>query len=197
MCGGPDATPLPGRAEEDEERVVLIDDRDVEIGTAGKMEAHRTGELHRAFSVFIFNGSGEMLLQRRAAGKYHSGGRWANSCCGHPRPGEHTRRAARRRLREEMGLVCELRAVTAFVYRAGVGDGLVENEYDHVFVGWTDSDPDPDPAEADRWCWMPLIEVRRSVGREPERYAAWFAPALQHLLTAGIPERLEIRSVEG
>jgi isopentenyl-diphosphate delta-isomerase len=170
------------------ERVVLVDAHDAEVGTAGKLEAHRSGRLHRAFSVFVFNRAGEMLLQRRAADKYHSPGRWSNACCGHPRPGEDTRSAARRRLQEEMGIDCALTPVTAFTYCADVGEGLVENEYDHVFVGWTDTDPRPDPAEADAWCWVPVAEVRRSLKREPERYSAWFALALRGLFAQGIPD---------
>jgi isopentenyl-diphosphate delta-isomerase len=170
------------------ERVVLVDADDAEVGTTGKLEAHRTGELHRAFSVFVFDSAGAMLLQRRAAGKYHSAGRWSNASCGHPRPGEDTRSAARRRLREEMGIDCALIPVAAFSYRAEVGGGLIENEYDHVFVGWTDTEPRPDPLEADAWCWAPIGDVRRNLQRDPERYSAWFAIALRHLLARGVPE---------
>src|SRR5689334_7965348 len=112
------------------ERVVLVDERDREVGTMPKLAAHAEGALHRAFSVFVLNAAGELLLQRRAAAKYHCGGLWTNSCCGHPRPGEPVADAARRRLREEMGFDCELASVGSFVYRAEVGGGLVEHEYD-------------------------------------------------------------------
>jgi isopentenyl-diphosphate delta-isomerase len=180
--------PVKDRREPAGERVVLVDESDAEIGTAGKLEAHRSGELHRAFSVFVFNPAGKLLLQRRAAGKYHSAGRWSNTCCGHPRPGEDTQSAAQRRLHEEMGFDCALGEVTAFTYRAEVSGGLIENEYDHVFVGWSHSDPLPDPAEADAWCWMSMDCVRQSVRSDPGRYSAWFPIALQHLLVRGIPE---------
>ncbi|HEX7957304.1 MAG TPA: isopentenyl-diphosphate Delta-isomerase, partial [Pyrinomonadaceae bacterium] len=117
------------------EQLILVDADDRELGAGEKLEVHRAGALHRAFSVFVFDGRGRLLMQRRAAGKYHSGGLWSNTACGHPRPGEATRAAARRRLREEMGLDCELSAAFEFVYRAELGDSLVEHEYDHVFVG--------------------------------------------------------------
>lgn len=164
------------------ERVVLVNADDAEVGTAEKLEAHRMGHLHRAFSVFVFDSAGAMLLQRRAAGKYHSAGRWSNACCGHPRPGEDTGSAARRRLWEEMGLDCPLTPVIAFTYRAELGEGLVENEYDHVFVGWVDGDPHPDPSEADAWCWAPIGDLQWYLRRHPERFSAWFAIALGHLL---------------
>jgi len=135
------------------ERVVLVDERDREVGTAPKLAAHEDGALHRAFSVFVLNGHGELLLQRRADTKYHSAGLWTNTCCGHPRPGEPVAAAARRRLREEMGFDCEPAPAGTFVYRAEVG-GLVEHEYDHVFVGRHETDPLPDPAEVSEWRWQ-------------------------------------------
>src|SRR5918997_6672888 len=117
------------------EQVILVDEADREVGTGSKLEAHREGALHRAFSVFVFDRRGRLLLQKRAAGKYHSGGLWSNTCCGHPRPGEATAEAARRRLREEMNFDCELRAAFEFLYRAQFTNKLIEHEYDHVFVG--------------------------------------------------------------
>lgn len=123
MFGGLEVACIRDRGAPMSERVVLVDVDDAEVVTAGKLEAHRTGQLHRAFSVFVFDPAGAMLLQRRAAGKYDSAGRWSNACCGHPRPGEDTRSAARRRLREEMGIDCALAPVTAFTYRAEVRSG--------------------------------------------------------------------------
>lgn len=164
------------------ERLILVDAEDREVGTAGKMEAHREGRLHRAFSVFVFDDEGRLLMQRRAAGKYHSGGLWTNTACGHPRPGEATADAARRRLREEMGIDCPLRPLFAFTYRAELDDGLVEHELDHVLAGVCPHHPDPDPAEAEGWTWADPADVRLDVERRPERYTAWFRLALGRVL---------------
>jgi isopentenyl-diphosphate delta-isomerase len=164
-----------------EEHVVLVDEMDRPIGTEGKLAAHVAGALHRAFSVFVFNTTGNLLLQRRARAKYHSGGFWANTCCGHPRPGETVHAAATRRLREEMGLRCQLRALTAFRYRADVGSGLVEHEYDHILVGHFDGAPAPDPAEVEDWRWVPLSELTGEIEDHAERFAPWFSPALGEL----------------
>ncbi|HEX5724224.1 MAG TPA: isopentenyl-diphosphate Delta-isomerase [Longimicrobiaceae bacterium] len=158
-----------------EERVVLVDEDDREVGTEEKLRAHQGGgRLHRAVSVFVLNARGEVLLQRRAAGKYHSGGQWTNTCCSHPRPGEPVAEAARRRLREEMGLECDLAPAFTFTYRADVGGGLVEHEFDHVFLGRCDGEPRPDPAEADDWRWATLDDVARDAAAHPDRYTPWF-----------------------
>lgn len=157
-----------------EERVILVDAHDVETGTAGKLHAHRAGLLHRAVSVFVFGSNGSILLQRRARGKYHSGGLWTNTCCGHPRPGEAVADAARRRLREEMGVECELREVLCFTYRADLGGGLTEHELDHVLVGTWDGTPLPDPSEVEAWRWAGHAELERRLRVAPERFTAWF-----------------------
>jgi isopentenyl-diphosphate Delta-isomerase len=167
------------------ERVILVDADDVEIGTAPKLEAHRSGVLHRAFSVFILNSAGDLLLQRRAAGKYHSPGLWSNTCCGHPRPGEDTRAAAERRLYEEMGVQCEVERLGGFTYRAQFADGLWEHEFDHVFVGVYDGEPRPDPAEVGEWRWQEMEAVREEVHRDPRAFTAWFGLALASLRSAG------------
>lgn len=171
------------------EQVVLVDSQGVEIGTAEKMHAHRYAQLHRAFSVFVFNSAGEMLLQRRAPGKYHSPGRWSNACCGHPRPGEDPLDGARRRLGEEMGLDCALTEALRFTYHADVGSDLVEHEYDHVFRGFSDAVPAPDATEADAWCWLAVEEVLNSLESQPDRYTAWFAIAIHEMLNHGMLER--------
>ena len=168
------------------ERVILVDEDDRAIGAAGKLEAHREGRLHRAFSIFVLDGRGQLLLQRRARSKYHSGGLWTNTCCGHPRPGEETEAAAHRRLREEMGFDCPLRPVFHFVYEAELDDGLREHELDHVFVGRYDSDPAPDPEEAEAWRWTSLEEVARDVERHPDEYTVWFRIALPSLIEADV-----------
>ncbi len=169
-----------------EERVVLVDEGDVELGTAEKLRAHAEGSLHRAFSVVVFNAAGQMLLQCRAAGKYHSAGLWSNACCGHPRPGEDVRQGARRRLREEMGIDCELEPLFHLRYRAEFADGLAENEYDHVFAARCDGPLRPDPAEVQAWRWVGIDDIRRDLARAPERYTAWFPLLVDRLDPAEI-----------
>jgi len=151
------------------EQLILVDARDRETGTGEKLRVHCEGLLHRAFSVFVFDRRGRLLLQKRAVGKYHSAGLWSNTACGHPRPGEETKAAAQRRLREEMSVECE---AVSFVYRAQIG-GLVEHEYDHVFVGLHEGEPAPDPLEVEGWRWIGLDELRVGLRREPERYSYW------------------------
>jgi len=163
------------------ERVILVRPDDSPIGSEEKLRAHRTGALHRAFSVFLFRPDGAVLLQRRAASKYHSGGLWSNTCCSHPLPGEATGRAAQRRLLEEMGIECDLSAAFAFVYRADVGGGLMEHEYDHVFLGSWDGAPRPDPREVAEWRWTRPEEVRRELAQRPHRFTAWFHVAWREL----------------
>jgi isopentenyl-diphosphate Delta-isomerase len=172
---------------EEEEKVVLVDPDDNPIGTAPKLQAHLEGRLHRAISVFVFNDRGEMLLQRRAESKYHSGGLWSNTCCSHPRPGEETIAAADRRLREEMGFQTPLEAAFTFLYRAELEAGLVENELDHVFVGTTDAEPMPDPREVDAWRWIDPTDLRRELAEHPETFTAWF-PIAAMLLLEGSPD---------
>jgi len=157
-----------------DEQVILVDERDRELGAGEKLRAHREGALHRAFSVFIFDGAGRLLIQKRAREKYHSAGLWSNTACGHPRPGEATREAARRRLREEMGLDCELREAFEFLYRAELDGALVEHEYDHVFVGTHEGGPRaPDPAEVEDWRWVSMSELRRGLREESHLYSYW------------------------
>lgn len=170
------------RTLEREERVILVDAEDREVGTATKMEAHERGELHRAFSVFGVNSRGEILLQRRAFTKYHGGGLWSNSCCGHPRPGESTDDAARRRLREEMDVESPLERIFSFRYRAEMAGGLIEHEIDHVFVGRVDEDPRPDPAEVEAWRWLHAAQIRSELRDRPEAYTPWFERALMGLI---------------
>lgn len=156
------------------EEVILVDENDRAAGACEKMEAHRKGLLHRAFSVFIFDRKGRLLLQRRALGKYHSGGLWTNTCCGHPRPGEDINRAAKRRLKEEMGLDCELREVFHFTYHAKLENGLTEHEYDHVFFGECDADPMPDPMEAAGWKFVDCDQLKQETRSRPGSFTAWF-----------------------
>ncbi len=164
-----------------EELVVLVDQNDREVGIAPKLLAHRQGDLHRAVSVFIVNGAGEMLLQRRAEGKYHSGGLWSNACCSHPRPGESPSSAASRRLLEEMGISCTLEHAFSFIYRAPLPDGLTEHELDHVFVGVCASDPVPDREEVEDWRWISMPALEQELADQPDRFTIWFPLALRRL----------------
>lgn len=168
------------------ERVVLVDEGDAPIGTEEKLRAHVEGRLHRAFSVFILNGRDELLLQRRARDKYHSGGLWSNACCSHPRPGETVAEAAARRLGEELGLACELMPAFAFRYHVRVGNGLFEHEYDHVLIGRHDGPPAPDAAEVETWRWAGIDEVLAERARDPDAFTPWFGLALDGLLARGL-----------
>jgi isopentenyl-diphosphate delta-isomerase len=162
-----------------DEQLILVDERDRELGIGEKLQTHLAGALHRAFSVFIFDRRGRLLLQKRAAGKYHSAGLWSNTACGHPRPGEVTAEAARRRLREEMGFECELREAFEFLYRAEVAGALVEHEYDHVFVGTHEAEPAPDPSEVEDWRWVEMGDLRRGLSEEPQLYSYWLKVAVE------------------
>jgi isopentenyl-diphosphate delta-isomerase len=153
--------------------VILVDEYDNEIGTMPKMEAHLKGKLHRAFSVFIFNAEGDLLLQQRAAHKYHSGSKWTNTCCSHPRPGEDTLTSAHRRLEEEMGMRCELKYGFSFTYHAIVDQSLSENEYDHVFFGITNELPVPDPEEAMSFRYVKMDVLAGDLIRHPAEYTEW------------------------
>ena len=157
------------------EEVILVDEADTPLGKMEKIEAHRKALLHRAFSVFIFNSKGEMLLQRRAAGKYHSPGLWTNACCSHPRPGEETLAAASRRLKEELGIATTLTKLFDFTYRSAYDTGLTEFEFDHVFVGiYDDRDIQPDPAEVSDFCFRSSDDIQTDLQRSPAKYTTWF-----------------------
>lgn len=155
-------------------QVILVDAKDRQTGTMGKMEAHEKGLLHRAFSVFIFNTKGEMLLQQRALRKYHSGGLWTNACCSHPNPGEETLVAAQRRMKEELGMVTNLEKVFDFVYKAETDNGLTEHEYDHVFTGEYEGNIDFNKEEVMDFCYKNIHEIRHSLQSHPKKYTAWF-----------------------
>ena len=177
-----DHTPAQVEPNASEERVVLVDEQDRELGTAPKLQAHRDGALHRAVSVFLFNSKGEVLLQRRADSKYHSGGLWSNACCSHPRSGESPEVAASRRLEEEMGISVPLDFAFHFTYRCSFPGGLSEHEYDHVFVGRTDADPLPDSREVSGWRWEPVDDVAAELTSSPERFTAWFREPFEELV---------------
>ena len=156
------------------EEVILVDDSDKPLGVMEKMEAHRRALLHRAFSVFIFNSAGEMLLQRRALSKYHSGGLWTNACCSHPRPDEETCEAARRRLSEELGFAVPLEKIFDFTYRSEFDNGLTEYEFDHVYIGYYDQRVYPNPEEVSEYRWLSLEAVQGELAAFPSTYTSWF-----------------------
>lgn len=138
------------------------------------MQAHREGKLHRAISIFIFNSKGELLLQQRAAGKYHSSLLWTNTTCSHPRPGESVIDAATRRLQEEMGMACQLKEAFTFIYRAELDHGLTEHELDHVFTGQCDDEPKANPEEVERWKYISIPDLEKQITTHPEDFTEWF-----------------------
>lgn len=173
---------MPRADSADPPPVILVDEDDCQLGTAEKLDVHRTGALHRAVSVFAFDAEGSLLLQRRAAGKYHSGGLWSNTACTHPRPGESTADAARRCVREEMGVECRtLEPAFAFIYEAQVGPSLIEHEYDHVFVARVTDRPEPSADEVDAWRAISMSDALAEVRDVPAEFSAWYPLALARL----------------
>jgi isopentenyl-diphosphate delta-isomerase len=172
------ANPTPG------DSVLLVDENDRPLGWAPKLEAHLDGgRLHRAFSVFVFDAAGRMLLQRRAAGKYHFGGLWTNACCSHPGDGRTVAEFARDRLRHEFGFDVPLEELFSFVYRAhDPASGLTEHEFDHVLVGRFDGEPAPNPEEIESWEWVHRATLLRDVEQSPGRYTPWFKIVLHRVL---------------
>ncbi|WP_228852228.1 isopentenyl-diphosphate Delta-isomerase [Aegicerativicinus sediminis] len=157
-----------------EELVILVNEQDEKIGLMPKMEAHEKGLLHRAFSVFVFNNKGQLLLQQRAKTKYHSPGLWTNTCCSHQRDGETNVEAGKRRLMEEMGFTTELTDSQSFIYKAPFDNGLTEHEYDHILTGMYNDEPAINPEEVESWKWMSLHDVKQDMNLNPEIYTVWF-----------------------
>jgi isopentenyl-diphosphate delta-isomerase len=162
--------------------IITVDDNDRETGVMDKLEAHKKGILHRAFSLFVVNNDGQLLLQKRAAGKYHSGGLWSNSCCSHGVPGESLDTTVHVRLCFEMGFDCPVKKLFTFRYETQFDNGLVENEIDHVYVGHYNGDPEPDPNEVDDWKWMDMKTLIQDIGNNPDRYTYWFREAIPRLI---------------
>ncbi len=156
------------------EKVILVDKNNKKIGVEEKIKAHKEGKLHRAFSIFIFNSKGELLIQQRAKTKYHSKGLWSNTTCSHPKPNETYHQAVHRRLKEEMGFDCKLQKLFCFRYNLGLKKGLIENEYNCVFIGKFDREPKPNPKEVMNYKWISIKELKRDTIKNPNKYAAWF-----------------------
>ena len=163
-----------------EEKVILVDKNDNQVGLMPKLEAHEKGVLHRAFSIFIFNSKYELLLQRRASSKYHSGGLWTNTCCSHPREGEDILDAANRRLDEEMGIKTSLRKVYDFIYKAELDNQLTEHEFDHVFYGVFDNDPILNEDEAEDFKWVDMETLNNDIIKNEDNYTVWFKIAFEY-----------------
>lgn len=164
------------------EHVVLVNEQDQQIGIMEKMAAHIVPRLHRAFSIFIFNSKGELLLQQRALSKYHSPGLWTNTCCSHPCDGETLAQATSRRLMEEMGMHCDMHEVFTFIYKAPVGLGLIEHEFDHVWFGKTDEVPQINTEEVASWKYMRLEDLQADIKAHPELYTEWFKISFDEIL---------------
>ena len=157
-----------------EEMLILVDENDKQMGTMGKMEVHRKGLLHRAFSVFIINEKNELLLQQRALSKYHSPSLWTNTCCSHQHEGETSTQAAKRRLNQEMGMNTSLEFLFSFIYKAEFENGLIEHEYDHVFIGRSNQNPKVDKNEVESWKWVSLDLILKDIEINQDKYTVWF-----------------------
>lgn len=175
------------------DNVILVNENDTQIGVCEKLEAHQKGLLHRAFSIFLFNSSNELLVQKRAASKYHSANLWSNTCCSHPAPGETVQEAAARRLNEEMYLTSELFHLFHFNYQVKFDNGLTENEIDHVLIGKTEKTPKINPEEAREYHWMSLEHLQKDMNENPTEYTYWFQYIIRNFienLQQGIHENL-------
>lgn len=166
-----------------EEFVVLVDQDDQKLGLMEKQQAHVAGLLHRAFSVFVFNSRGELMIQQRAASKYHSPTLWTNTCCSHPRDNETYEQAAHRRLEEEMGFDCELEYKFNFIYKAHLENDLIEHELDHVFIGTFDDEPKLNPDEVMAYRWVELDDLKKDMEKNPQNYTAWFKIIFEHYVS--------------
>lgn len=162
------------------EKVVLVNKKDEEVGTEEKLKAHQKGKLHRAFSVFLFNKKGDFLIQKRAESKYHSPGLWTNTCCSHPKPNEELKKAAQRRLKEEMGISCDLKKKFNFIYKAEMGN-LTEHEFDHVFFGEFNGKPKPNKKEVSDWKRISPVDLRKDIKKNPWKYTPWFKIIIKKL----------------
>jgi isopentenyl-diphosphate Delta-isomerase len=164
-----------------EQLMILVNEQDEQIGTMPKMAAHEQGVLHRAFSIFLFDDAGNMILQQRALSKYHSAGLWTNACCSHPSPNETVEQAALRRMQEELGIQTDLQKAFTFLYNAPMENGLTEHELDHVFIGTCHQAIQFNTQEVAAIKSMPMMDLQQSINTNPELYTAWFKIALPQL----------------
>ena len=169
------------------EKVILVDERDNIVGTMEKLEAHKKGLLHRAFSILLFNSRGELLLQKRAASKYHSAGLWTNACCSHPLPEESMEHATRRKLLQEMGIDLQPEYAYKFIYKARLDNDLTEHELDHVFTAVFDGPPVINTDEVEAWKYIDIVSLKQDIAENPEHYTFWFKLILDHPELALLP----------
>ena len=160
-----------------EQTLILVDEQNNITGYGEKLQVHREGHLHRAFSIFVVNAAGQLMLQRRAFNKYHSGGLWANTCCSHPLKGEDQEKTVHLRLLEEMGFDCELKPLFEFIYRADFDNGLTEYELDQVYIGQHEKALSPNPLEVCEWTWMDIEALKADLENDPEKYVYWLKAA--------------------
>lgn len=182
-----------------EQQVILVNEQDEVIGAMEKIEAHRKSVLHRAFSIFIFNGKGELLLQQRAINKYHSGGLWTNTCCSHPQPGEDIFESAQRRLQEEMGFTVPLEKIFDFTYKADFDNGMTEHEFDHVFAGEYEGPIEYSKEEVMDYCYKSLEDVRNSLQEHPQKFTQWLLlafPKIEQWWQVRYPQLINKEEVE-
>lgn len=173
------------------QQVVLVDKNNRKVGVSEKIKTHKEGKLHRAFSIFIFNSKEKLLLQQRAKTKYHSAGLWSNTVCSHPKPNETYRQAVYRRLKEEMGFDCKLKKLFCFIYNAGFQNGLIENEYDCVFIGKFDGQPKPNPKEIMNHKWISAKKLKQDIINHPNKYSVWLKTALNRIKSSQIKEAIK------
>lgn len=171
--------------------VVLVNKNNKKIGVEEKIKAHKEGKLHRAFSIFVFNSKGELLVQQRAKTKYHSGELWSNTVCSHPKLNETYHQAVHRRLKEEMNFDCKLKKIFCFIYNTGFQNGLIENEYDCVFIGKFDGKPKPDPKEIMAYKWISIKELKQDIIANPNKYSVWLKLALNKIRSSQIKEAIK------
>ena len=164
------------------EQIILVDKEDNQIGTIGKLEAHKENKLHRAFSLYIFNSKGELLIQQRNKNKYHSGGLWSNTCCSHPRVEENIEESIHRRLEEEMGFDCKMEKIFNTLYQCDFDNGISENEFLHVFIGKYDGEVNANPEEADDYKWIDPKELLEDIEKNPDAYSYWFKKCIHRVL---------------
>ncbi|MBN2367502.1 isopentenyl-diphosphate Delta-isomerase [Candidatus Woesearchaeota archaeon] len=162
-------------------QVILVDKNDKEIGISEKLSVHKSGKLHRAFSIFVFNSKKELMLQKRSLKKYHSPDLWTNTCCSHPQPGKELIQEAEKRLEEEMGFSCRLEEKFSFIYKAELGE-LTEHEYDHVLFGRYDSEPNPNPEEVSDWRWVSMDELKKEISEIPDKFTEWLKLCIDRVI---------------